>query len=246
MEIDPEGTEMRAVSRLTSLRGKEVLEVGCGDGRMTFKFAGGAARVVAVDPSRGSIAAAKQRTPHNLAGRVSFRVGRGEELPFDDGSFDLVFMTHSLCCTDVPAQERVLMEAWRVLRDGGELMTVMDSLHQPLYSGMLTYLLKRGSGQPDWCEPERQARLALRHMCYVERRFRFVAEKEFPLCYYYDSQRELMKNVKKESGMPGERLEKERKGAIDELVASLKSRKGIRLESNQVLTLLRKRSLPRP
>jgi len=49
---DPEGIEMKAVLKHLSFDGKDVLEIGCGDGRLTFKYAEMARRVVAIDPSR--------------------------------------------------------------------------------------------------------------------------------------------------------------------------------------------------
>ena len=35
VSIDPEGTEIEAIHDLVDFSGKKVLEVGCGDGRMT-------------------------------------------------------------------------------------------------------------------------------------------------------------------------------------------------------------------
>jgi 16S rRNA A1518/A1519 N6-dimethyltransferase RsmA/KsgA/DIM1 with predicted DNA glycosylase/AP lyase activity len=34
--IDPEGTQLGGIRRLADFRAKRVLEIGCGDGRLTF------------------------------------------------------------------------------------------------------------------------------------------------------------------------------------------------------------------
>jgi len=47
-----EGFERRLIERFTSLRHKRVLEVGCGDGRLTFQYASRASSVLAIDPDR--------------------------------------------------------------------------------------------------------------------------------------------------------------------------------------------------
>src|SRR5207302_2434654 len=51
----PDGMEIRLIERFASLRGKRVLEVGCGDGRLTVEYAPGAASVVAMDSFRSRL-----------------------------------------------------------------------------------------------------------------------------------------------------------------------------------------------
>jgi SAM-dependent methyltransferase len=66
-------------------RGKRMLDVGCGTGVLTAELVGrlGAAAVCAVDPSEPFVAATRTRHPD-----VDVRMGRAEQLPFDDHSFD--------------------------------------------------------------------------------------------------------------------------------------------------------------
>ncbi len=239
---DPEGAEIGALKRVASFEGKDVLEVGCGDGRLTFQYADLAHRVVAFDPSRRAISEARKNTPRQLASKVEFRVGTGEKLPVATETFDRVFFSFSLCCTDMPAQGRSVMEAWRVLKPGGLLVNVMDSPYQPLYNGMVSYLMFRGAGQPDYALPERQGRLALKYATYVQRMFAFVKEVEFPYSRYYDDNREAMREIAKDNGAELSDLDGKTKFAIKDLLDSLKSKKGIRIQENAVLTVLRKTS----
>ena len=65
--LDPEELETRAIHELVDFSGKDVLEIGCGEGRMTWRFASLAASVLAIDPDESAIATARRQTPPELA-----------------------------------------------------------------------------------------------------------------------------------------------------------------------------------
>ena len=67
--IDPEGAETDALARLAPVDGLRVLELGCGDGRLTFRYADAAASVLAIDPDPDLIARARAAVPSRLAQR---------------------------------------------------------------------------------------------------------------------------------------------------------------------------------
>jgi ubiquinone/menaquinone biosynthesis C-methylase UbiE len=99
--------------------GARVLEIGCGTGAVARRIAKlfDGTQVVGVDPSPVFVERAGR-----LAGgdrQLSFVVGDGRELPFEDGAFDAVVCHTSLC--HIPGPERVLDEAARVARPGGQL-----------------------------------------------------------------------------------------------------------------------------
>jgi acyl-CoA synthetase (AMP-forming)/AMP-acid ligase II len=52
---DPEGAQLAAVLRAANFDGKRVLEVGCGDGRLTWGIAARASSVVAFDPDEEQV-----------------------------------------------------------------------------------------------------------------------------------------------------------------------------------------------
>ena len=81
---------------LADLRGKRVLEVGCGEGRLTAALAGDAASWLATEPKADLVAAARRTLPPGLAGTVSFAVAGGAEVDAPEGEFDLVFFSWSL------------------------------------------------------------------------------------------------------------------------------------------------------
>jgi 2-polyprenyl-3-methyl-5-hydroxy-6-metoxy-1,4-benzoquinol methylase len=90
LRIDPERNEIRALRDLGNWRGQRVLEVGCGDGRLSRRLAGLGAAVVAIDPDRELIAAARAGAPPRLAPRLHFEVGSAGRLEQPAQSFDRV------------------------------------------------------------------------------------------------------------------------------------------------------------
>lgn len=98
--------------READLRGRRVLDVGCGTGRFAAWLADAhAARVWGVDREPKMIETAKAR-----GSRAEFRVADAERLPFRDGWFERVTMQLVLHHLD---RARALGEAQRVLAAGG-------------------------------------------------------------------------------------------------------------------------------
>jgi 2-polyprenyl-3-methyl-5-hydroxy-6-metoxy-1,4-benzoquinol methylase len=73
-----------------------VLEVGCGNGRLTAGFADEAASVFAFDPDAASVESARARLAGELAERVTFRVGTAREIEISRIEYDIVVFTWSL------------------------------------------------------------------------------------------------------------------------------------------------------
>jgi len=94
--LDPEGAHLAALRRLADFGGRRVLEMGCGEGRLTQGIAAEAASVLAFDPDAAYIAAAQAALPAELAERVAFKVASAEEIEVERGSFDLVVFSWAL------------------------------------------------------------------------------------------------------------------------------------------------------
>ena len=77
-------------------RGRRALEVGCGDGRLTWRYARKAAAVLAVDSDDEAIATARVELPGELGGRVRFEVVSALDLNEPPGSFDVAILSWSL------------------------------------------------------------------------------------------------------------------------------------------------------
>jgi len=119
------GKDGRPFSRFVdfhSLRGKRVLEVGCGSGFAVQLFAEAGAEIVARDLTEWAVETTLARlAAFGLTGDVA--QGDGESLDLEDESFDLVFswgvIHHS---TDM---DRALGELVRVLRPSGRLVVMV-------------------------------------------------------------------------------------------------------------------------
>jgi ubiquinone/menaquinone biosynthesis C-methylase UbiE len=88
--------------------GRLTLDVGCGEGRLARDLQALGHRVVAVDASPSMVAAAREADPEG-----EYELANGAELPFADGSADLVVAFMSLQDMDDP--EGAVREASRVL-----------------------------------------------------------------------------------------------------------------------------------
>jgi len=93
-----------------------VLDLGTGTGRNLTWFSGARA-VIAIDPSRHNLRAARIRQPGTLLVRA-----RAEALPFADGAFDTVVSGMVFCSVDEPAAG--FAEVRRVLGQGGTLRMI--------------------------------------------------------------------------------------------------------------------------
>lgn len=115
-----ERLERTAVFELAGpLAGRDVLDVGCGDGTYAIAAARGGARVAAVDRSAEVVGAARDAA-RRAAVELDLGVADARDLPFPAGSFDLVLAVTVLCFVEEP--RRAMAELARVLRPGGVLV----------------------------------------------------------------------------------------------------------------------------
>jgi SAM-dependent methyltransferase len=103
---------------LPDVAGLSGLDIGCGEGHNTRLLAGRGARVTAVDISERFIAHARRAEAEDPRG-IEYRVASAVDLPFPEATFD--FATAFMSLMDVPETDRVVAEAYRVLRPGGFL-----------------------------------------------------------------------------------------------------------------------------
>lgn len=95
-ELDPQGAEPKALFAAASLCGVRVLEIGSGDGRLTFRYAEAARFSVGVDTALEEIARAVTARPSGLRGRLGFLAANALTLPCRDGAFGTVLLAWSL------------------------------------------------------------------------------------------------------------------------------------------------------
>ncbi len=129
--------------RRETYRDKEVVEIGCGAGCNLFSLNGLPTRLVGIEPM--PVYAQMSRILAERAGLPAPHVleGSAEELPFVDGSFDIV-----LCYTSHQYMNinRALQEAARVLRPGGQLKLIGATLPRFTREAAGAFLANRSLG----------------------------------------------------------------------------------------------------
>jgi len=118
-------------------RGRQVLEVGCGQGCMASLWAERGANLTAVDLNPDAIAATRERfAQQGLPGDI--RQVDARQLPFEDATFDYVYswgvLHHS------PNLGRSVGELMRVLKPGGQFGVMLYNRHSVLYWYQIRYL----------------------------------------------------------------------------------------------------------
>lgn len=115
---------MERLVELGDLRGRRVLDVGCGTGRLLAALVERfGCKAWGVDPSPEMLAVARRRLPRSVA----LKEASAERLPFRKGWFERASMTFVLHHTDRP---QVLAEVRRVLAQGGRLAVLTFDLAQ--------------------------------------------------------------------------------------------------------------------
>ncbi len=121
------GTELVAARRrelLAQARG-QVLEIGFGTGLNVEHYSPRVAKLTTIDPNEGMHRLAVRRIKSSPI-EVEQRVLRSEQLPFEDGSFDCVVSTFTLCSIDDVS--RALTEVYRALKPGGQFLFLEHGL----------------------------------------------------------------------------------------------------------------------
>ncbi len=107
-----------AAARLTG--DERVLDLATGPGYIAEAFAGAAGEVVGVDLTDAMLAIAKERTKARGISNVSFRAADAQNLPFENGAFDVAVCRLALHHLQKPLQ--VVREMARVCRAGGTVL----------------------------------------------------------------------------------------------------------------------------
>ena len=121
-------SDLPKIEEFVQLNGKVLLEVGCGDGRLTALLVDKAKAITAIDLNGSHIESARKQI-----NGVNFQVGSGEKLGFADRSFDIVLFSYSLHHQDCI---KALAEAKRVLCQDGRILIL-----EPAHDGEFTLLV---------------------------------------------------------------------------------------------------------
>lgn len=139
------------MDRQIDWQGLAVLDLGCAGGFMAEALDDRGARVTGIDPADQAIDAARAHAAA-MGHAITYDIGVGEALPYEDGAFDAVICVDVL--EHVQDLSMVLAEADRVLRPGG--MFLFDTINRNFLARLVTItiaedilrLLPRGTHDP--------------------------------------------------------------------------------------------------
>ena len=133
-------------------RGSRILDMGCGNGLSSYMLSESGHWVIGSDISAFFLS----DSAHLQNDRLRYQACDALDLPFADGSFDVVCSTELIeHVIDAPG---TLLEMMRVLKDGGILVITGPNLCSPIWAAMdfVNMLLGRG-GRDMWAETKMQA-----------------------------------------------------------------------------------------
>lgn len=96
LQKDPERNELHHLRRVADLADKRVLEIGCGEGRLTWQYAKWTSSIVAIDLDHDSLRVARIDRPYDLEPIVHFTRADSQHLPFSKEKFDIAILAWSL------------------------------------------------------------------------------------------------------------------------------------------------------
>ena len=96
LQKDPERSESKYLHEFADFTNKRVLEVGCGEGRMTWQYAKSTHTTIGIDLDTDALRIAKIDRPSGLEHIVLFACAASEYLPFSKETFDIAVLAWSL------------------------------------------------------------------------------------------------------------------------------------------------------
>ncbi|MCB4208370.1 demethylmenaquinone methyltransferase [Arthrobacter sp. UM1] len=131
------GWRKATVAAVGARPGERVLDLAAGTGTSSEPYADAGVDVVAGDISEGMLQVGRERRPD-----IEFVYADAMDLPFEDGSFDVVTISYGL--RNVQDTSRALREMLRVLKPGGRLVVAEFSRPvNPLFRTVyLEYLMR--------------------------------------------------------------------------------------------------------
>ena len=96
LQRDTDRNEIKFLRKFVDLKDKRVLEVGCGEGRLTWQYVNETRTTLAVDSDRDALRVARVDCPSAVADKVHLACADSIHLPFAKEKFDIAVLAWSL------------------------------------------------------------------------------------------------------------------------------------------------------
>lgn len=196
-QADPEHYEAKILQRYAEVPDRRILEIGCGDGRLTWTYAKAARSVTGIDLDPDELRVARIECLSDLRAKIGFSQADAVRLPFRSNSFDLVLMTWSLCCIAYDGMLNALHEAQRVLSPGGiliDLRAAPGNWSVEVASGKQARVTGRVGEAAVVLEDDAAANRAIEGAAH-SRWFQLEKQEAFSIFYYWDSPAEMQEYI---------------------------------------------------
>jgi ubiquinone/menaquinone biosynthesis C-methylase UbiE len=95
IQKDAERNETKYIHDFVDFTGKRVLEIGCGEGRLTWQYAKETHSTIGIDLDADALRVATIDRPSDLENKICFSRAMSEQLPFSKETFDLAILAWS-------------------------------------------------------------------------------------------------------------------------------------------------------
>ncbi len=96
IQKDTEGNEKKLLHEFADFSNRCVLEIGSGEGRLTWQYAGASSLTVGLDSDHDALRVASIDAPHDRKHKIHFVHSEAEHLPFSKETFDIAILAWSL------------------------------------------------------------------------------------------------------------------------------------------------------
>jgi len=93
---DVEKSERKFLHKFVDFNDQRVLEVGSGEGRLTWEYALTAKQIMGIDPDPDAVRVANYDMPDDLRRSTAFACASSLNIPFPDECFDIALLSWSL------------------------------------------------------------------------------------------------------------------------------------------------------
>ena len=96
VQKDPEGLEKKILHKFVDFSNQHVLEIGCGEGRLTWKYADTPNLTIGFDPDHDALRVARADSHATMREHIHFAQASASHIPFSKGTFDIAILAWSL------------------------------------------------------------------------------------------------------------------------------------------------------